>query len=98
MMKNLLALVSAALLSFSVHAAKFTEGDYYKVLDQPQSTTPVVTEFFSLYCPHCYQFEPMIRQLPKTLLPLLVAMLTVVWMVHYLCLLMALVIDRKSVV
>ena len=38
-MKNLLALVSAALLSFSVHAAKFTEGDYYKVLDQPQSTT-----------------------------------------------------------
>jgi thiol:disulfide interchange protein DsbA len=68
MMKNLLALVSAALLSFSVHAAKFTEGDYYKVLDQPQSSTPIVTEFFSLYCPHCFQFEPMIREL-KTKLP-----------------------------
>ncbi|KAE8176058.1 thiol:disulfide interchange protein DsbA/DsbL [Photobacterium carnosum] len=68
MMKNLLALVSAALLSFSVHAAKFTEGDYYKVLDQPQSTTPIVTEFFSLYCPHCFQFEPMMHEL-KTKLP-----------------------------
>lgn len=68
MMKNLLALVSAALLSFSVHAAKFTEGDYYKVLDQPQSSTPIVTEFFSIYCPHCFQFEPMIQQL-KTKLP-----------------------------
>ena len=67
-MKNLLALVSALLLSFSVHAANFTEGDYYKILDQPQSTTPIVTEFFSLYCPHCFQFEPMMREL-KTKLP-----------------------------
>ncbi|WP_318459927.1 thiol:disulfide interchange protein DsbA/DsbL [Photobacterium leiognathi] len=68
MFKKLLTLASAALLSFSVHAAKFTEGDYYQVLDQPKSETPVVTEFFSLYCPHCYQFEPMIKQL-KTKLP-----------------------------
>jgi thiol:disulfide interchange protein DsbA len=67
-MKNLLALISAALLSFSVHATKFTEGDYYKVLEQPQSTTPIVTEFFSFYCPHCFQFEPIMRDL-KTKLP-----------------------------
>ena len=68
MFKKLLTLASAALLSFSVHAAKFTEGDYYKVLDLPKSETPIVTEYFSLYCPHCYQFEPMIKQL-KTKLP-----------------------------
>ncbi|SKA55529.1 thiol:disulfide interchange protein DsbA/DsbL [Photobacterium toruni] len=67
-MKNVLTLISAALLSFSVHAANFTEGNYYKVLDQPQSTTPIVTEYFSFYCPHCFQFESIIRKL-KTKLP-----------------------------
>ncbi|KJG54217.1 thiol:disulfide interchange protein [Photobacterium kishitanii] len=66
-------LTCASQRSFIVHAAKFTEGNYYKILDQPQSTTPVVTEFFSLYffslyCPHCFQFEPMMREL-KTKLP-----------------------------
>ncbi len=67
MFKKLLALASVALLSFSVQAAKFTEGDYYKVLDLPQSGNPVVTEFFSFFCPHCNSFEPMIQQLKKTL-------------------------------
>ncbi|OLQ81287.1 thiol:disulfide interchange protein [Photobacterium proteolyticum] len=67
MFKKLLALASVALLSFSVQAAKFTEGDYYKVLDLPQSTSPVVTEYFSFFCPHCNSFEPMIQQLKKTL-------------------------------
>ncbi|OAN12687.1 thiol:disulfide interchange protein [Photobacterium jeanii] len=66
-MKTLLALCSAVMLSFSVQAAKFTEGDYYKVLDLPKSSTPIVTEFFSFFCPHCYSFEPMIQQLKKTL-------------------------------
>lgn len=67
MMKKLLVLASAALLSFSVHAAKFTEGDHYKVLELPQSSSPLVTEFFSFYCPHCNSFEPTIRALKKTL-------------------------------
>lgn len=67
MINKLLTLASAALLSLSVHAAKFTEGDYYKVLDLPESTTPMVTEFFSFYCPHCNSFEPMMQALKKTL-------------------------------
>ncbi|PSW11709.1 thiol:disulfide interchange protein DsbA/DsbL [Photobacterium sanctipauli] len=67
MFKKLLALASVALLSFSVQAAKFNEGDHYKVLDLPQSNSPLVTEFFSFYCPHCNSFEPMIQQLKKTL-------------------------------
>ncbi|MGR2768786.1 thiol:disulfide interchange protein DsbA/DsbL [Photobacterium ganghwense] len=66
-MKKILAFASIALLSLSVQAAKFTEGDYYKVLDLPKSSTPVVTEFFSFYCPHCHNFEPMIQQLKKAL-------------------------------
>ncbi|MBV1840315.1 thiol:disulfide interchange protein DsbA/DsbL [Photobacterium ganghwense] len=67
MLKKILAFASIALLSLSVQAAKFTEGDYYKVLDLPKSNTPVVTEFFSFYCPHCHNFEPMIQQLKKAL-------------------------------
>ncbi|MDO6544365.1 DsbA family protein [Photobacterium sanguinicancri] len=67
MMKTILTIASAALLSFSVQAAKFTEGDYYKVLDLPKSSTPIVTEYFSFFCPHCNSFEPMIKELKKTL-------------------------------
>ncbi|WEM42278.1 thiol:disulfide interchange protein DsbA/DsbL [Photobacterium sp. DA100] len=67
MFKKILAFASVALLSLSVQAAKFTEGDYYKVLDLPKSSSPVVTEFFSFYCPHCNSFEPIIQQLKKNL-------------------------------
>ena len=66
--KNLLAFISATLLSMSVHATEFTEGDYYKVLPLTESTTPTVTELFSVYCPHCFQLEPMITEL-KTKIP-----------------------------
>ena len=67
MFKKLLALASVALLSFSVQAAKFSEGDHYRVLDLPKSGNPIVTEFFSFFCPHCMGFEPMIRELKETL-------------------------------
>lgn len=67
MFKKILAFASVALLSLSVQAAKFTEGEYYKVLDLPKSSSPVVTEFFSFYCPHCNSFEPIIQQLKKNL-------------------------------
>ncbi|MGF1739212.1 DsbA family protein [Photobacterium satsumensis] len=67
MFKKILAFASVALLSLSVQAAKFTEGEYYKVLDLPKSSSPIVTEFFSFYCPHCNSFEPIIQQLKKNL-------------------------------
>ncbi|MBC7001447.1 thiol:disulfide interchange protein DsbA/DsbL [Photobacterium sp. BZF1] len=67
MFKKILAFASVALLSLSVQAAKFTEGEYYKVLELPKSSSPVVTEFFSFYCPHCNSFEPIIQQLKKNL-------------------------------
>ncbi|PSU29558.1 DsbA family protein [Photobacterium lutimaris] len=67
MFKKILAFASVALLSLSVQAAKFTEGEYYKVLDLPKSSSPVVTEYFSFYCPHCNSFEPIIQQLKKNL-------------------------------
>ena len=55
------------MLSLSAHAAKFNEGEHYKVLDLEASKKPMVTEFFSFYCPHCNSFEPIIQQLKQQL-------------------------------
>ncbi|GAD81124.1 thiol:disulfide interchange protein DsbA/DsbL [Vibrio ezurae] len=66
-MKKLIALVATMFLSLSVHAAQFTEGQNYTVLDLPASSSPTVNEFFSFYCPHCYQFEPIIKNLKASL-------------------------------
>lgn len=66
-MKKLFAFVSLLMLSLSAHAAKFSEGEHYKVLDLEPSKKPIVTEFFSFYCPHCNSFEPIIQQLKKQL-------------------------------
>lgn len=56
MKKIFLALVGMV-LAFSASAAQFTSGDQYVTLDKPVSGEPTVLEFFSFYCPHCYQFE-----------------------------------------
>ncbi|MCC4819456.1 thiol:disulfide interchange protein [Vibrio lentus] len=66
-MKKLFAFFSLIMLSLSAHAAKFNEGEHYKVLDLEASKKPMVTEFFSFYCPHCNSFEPIIQQLKQQL-------------------------------
>ncbi|MBD1559182.1 thiol:disulfide interchange protein DsbA/DsbL [Vibrio sp. S9_S30] len=66
-MKKLFALIATVLISVSAHAAKFSEGEHYKVLDLPPSTSPIVTEFFSFYCPHCNSFEPVVKQIKAQL-------------------------------
>ncbi|MDF2155092.1 thiol:disulfide interchange protein DsbA/DsbL [Vibrio sp. CAU 1672] len=66
-MKKLLALFSMLMISLSANAAQFKEGEHYKVLDLEAAKKPVVTEFFSFYCPHCNTFEPVIQQLKKQL-------------------------------
>ena len=66
-MKKLFAFFSLIMLSLSAHAAKFNEGEHYKVLDLEALKKPMVTEFFSFYCPHCNSFEPIIQQLKQQL-------------------------------
>ncbi|PTP27454.1 thiol:disulfide interchange protein DsbA/DsbL [Vibrio splendidus] len=66
-MKKLFAFFSLIMLSLSAHAAKFNEGEHYKILDLEASKKPMVTEFFSFYCPHCNSFEPIIQQLKQQL-------------------------------
>lgn len=56
MKRVLLALVGMVMV-FCASAAQFSDGTQYVTLDKPASGEPQVLEFFSFYCPHCYQFE-----------------------------------------
>jgi thiol:disulfide interchange protein DsbA len=56
MKKIWLALVGM-MMAFSASAAQYSDGTQYITLDKPVTGEPQVLEFFSFYCPHCYQFE-----------------------------------------
>nr|WP_049763925.1 thiol:disulfide interchange protein DsbA/DsbL [Shewanella halifaxensis] len=47
----------------SASAAPYQEGvDYVKIAGIPESSTPVVREFFSYNCGHCYRQDPFFEQ------------------------------------
>ncbi|EEQ03129.1 Thiol:disulfide interchange protein dsbA [Yersinia rohdei ATCC 43380] len=58
-------------MAFSASAAQFTDGTQYQTLNKPVTGEPQVLEFFSFYCPHCYQFEEIyhVPQAVKKALP-----------------------------
>ncbi|ACX90208.1 thiol:disulfide interchange protein DsbA [Pectobacterium parmentieri] len=56
-MKKLWLALIGVVLAFSASAAEFSDGKQYVELDKPAAQEPQVLEFFSFYCPHCYQFE-----------------------------------------
>lgn len=61
--------MAAALLlaPMAVVAADYQEGVHYTVInDGPATAKPEITEFFSFYCPHCYNFA-------KTVVPKIIA-------------------------
>jgi protein dithiol oxidoreductase (disulfide-forming) len=47
--------------------AQFVEGKNYDVVSETVTKEPTVTEFFSFYCGHCYQFESMLDEYKKGL-------------------------------
>ncbi|CAH9066473.1 Thiol:disulfide interchange protein DsbA [Pseudoalteromonas holothuriae] len=65
--KQSFLLLCIAMLAFAVNAADFTDGKHYQTIENDKSETPKVTEFFSFYCPHCYQFEPIAMALEESL-------------------------------
>ncbi|EGQ7694260.1 thiol:disulfide interchange protein DsbA/DsbL [Vibrio vulnificus] len=67
MIKKIVFMFSALLLSVSAYAAKFEQGTHYTVLPTAKSQKPVVTEYFSFYCPHCYRFEGVVESMKKSL-------------------------------
>ena len=56
-MKSIFAALMGIMLAFSASAADFTAGKQYVELDKSVPQLPKVIEFFSFYCPHCYQFS-----------------------------------------
>ncbi|MFT4925459.1 MAG: thiol:disulfide interchange protein DsbA [Phenylobacterium sp.] len=55
-------------LSVSAYAApQFEEGVHYKVISKTASSKPVVTEYFSFFCAHCYRFEGAVKLLKEGL-------------------------------
>ena len=63
MLKKLLSFTALALFAFSVQAARFEAGEDYQILPTPKTATPTVTEFFSFFCPHCYNSQPLMAEL-----------------------------------
>jgi len=61
MMKKIWLALAGMVLAFSASAADFTDGKQYITLDKPVAGAPPVLEFFSFYCPHCYQFEDVLH-------------------------------------
>lgn len=64
-MKNIWLALVGMVMAFSASAAQFTDGTQYQMLNKPVTGEPQVLEFFSFYCPHCYQFEE-IYHVPET--------------------------------
>lgn len=65
-MKKYLVIVFALLMAPLANAAsEFKDGVEYKTVQEVASSEPVVVEFFSYVCPHCYSFEPLMANLQE---------------------------------
>jgi thiol:disulfide interchange protein DsbA len=64
-MKKLITLVMAVFMAASVSAVELEEGVHYEVISTTATATPEIKEFFSYYCPHCHNFEPLADNLKK---------------------------------
>lgn len=61
MMKKIWLALAGMMMAFSVSAADYSDGKQYNTLEKPVAGAPQVMEFFSFYCPHCYQFEEVLH-------------------------------------
>lgn len=65
-MKKMWLALLGMVIAFGVSAAQFTNGEQYTTLDKPVNGAPQVLEFFSFYCPHCYEFAE-VYHIPRLL-------------------------------
>ena len=69
MKKFAVLFLMAIMLSLSACAQegpmKWKEGTHYVVLDEEATDKPVITEYFSFWCPHCFKFEPIVKQIKQ---------------------------------
>ncbi|MBF7071903.1 thiol:disulfide interchange protein DsbA/DsbL [Glaciecola sp. MH2013] len=64
-MKKFLSLfLLVVLLPFYANAQDaWQEGKHYKVISETRTAKPEVKEFFSFWCPACYRFEPLVKNI-----------------------------------
>ena len=60
-MKKIWLALAGLVLAFSASAAQYEDGKQYTTLEKPVAGSPQVLEFFSFFCPHCYQFEEVLH-------------------------------------
>jgi len=69
MNKILKSLLLMPLLALSVNTAatQYTEGEQYTKVNETVTKKKEVREYFSVYCGHCFKFEPIMHGLKKSL-------------------------------
>lgn len=68
MKKILLILLTAVLIPLQACAQEqWKEGTHYIIVGDEATAKPEVLEFFSYWCPHCYQFEPIVKNIKSKL-------------------------------
>ena len=67
MKKMLLGLTLALLIPIQACAqvAQWEEGKHFKIINDTATGEPVITEFFSFWCPACFNFEPLVAQIKQ---------------------------------
>ena len=48
---------------------QWKEGEHYVVINEEATAKPEIKEFFSFWCPHCYNFEPLVAQIKNKMDP-----------------------------
>jgi thiol:disulfide interchange protein DsbA len=68
-MKKILLLLSLTLLMplQACSQEKWREGSHYKVIAEQVTEKKEVLEFFSFWCPHCFSFEPVVKNIKSKL-------------------------------
>jgi thiol:disulfide interchange protein DsbA len=66
-MKLLFSVLLLITSSLSFANDSFKQNEHYQLLNTPPSPTAQVVEYFSYYCPFCYNFEPIVAELKKSL-------------------------------
>lgn len=54
-------------LTASAAPSRFQENVHYKVISNVATSKPMVTEYFSYFCPTCYRVEPIAKAIEKAL-------------------------------
>lgn len=66
-MKQLIALLGVLCLSLTANAKDYEEGKHYTKVQGVEVSGPEVREYFSFYCPACFQFEPVAKMIEDNL-------------------------------